>query len=87
MESMNHRHVWRVLLIGLLVIVITILHYRTDQLQLASHIIFRELYFLPIVRKVIEAHDGSRGVRNYPDKGVTFQVVLPLHGPCDRAEQ
>lgn len=49
MESMNSRNIWRTLLIGLLVIAITILHYRTEHLQVASHIIFRELYFLPIV--------------------------------------
>jgi len=39
----------RISAIALLVISITILHYRTDHLHLSSHILFRELYFLPII--------------------------------------
>lgn len=39
----------RISAIALLVICITILHYRTDHFHLSSHILFRELYFLPII--------------------------------------
>ena len=33
---------------------------------------------LPIVKKVIEAHAGSIRVERNRDKGVTFQIFLPL---------
>ena len=36
-------------LLALLVISTTILHYHTDSRQLSIHIVFRELYFLPII--------------------------------------
>jgi two-component system sensor histidine kinase HydH len=39
----------RISAIALLVLCITILHYRTDHLNISSHILFRELYFLPII--------------------------------------
>ncbi|MBU0675455.1 MAG: DUF4118 domain-containing protein [Proteobacteria bacterium] len=37
------------LLVATLVIGITILHYRINHLEISNHIIFRELYFLPII--------------------------------------
>lgn len=37
------------MIICLLVIIITILHYRTDHLAVSTHIVFRELYLLPII--------------------------------------
>jgi len=39
----------RISAIALLVICVTILHYRTGHLHISSHILFRELYFLPII--------------------------------------
>jgi len=36
-------------LIALLVTGITILHYRTGAMHITSHILLRELYFLPII--------------------------------------
>jgi len=39
----------RISAIALPVLCITILHYRTGHLQISSHILFRELYFLPII--------------------------------------
>jgi len=47
--SITQKKLFRVSLISLLVICITILHYLTNHLQISSHILFRELYFLPII--------------------------------------
>lgn len=33
---------------------------------------------LPIVKKIIEAHNGRMEIRDNPDRGVTFRVVLPV---------
>ena len=45
----NRKKISKTALIVLLVICITVLHYRTDEMQLSSHILFREFYFLPII--------------------------------------
>lgn len=45
----GRREYLRVALIAVLVASTTVLHYRTDQLLITSHILFRELYFLPII--------------------------------------
>lgn len=47
--SAGSRRWAKVALIGFLIVFITVLHYVTDHLHLAVHIIFRELYFLPII--------------------------------------
>lgn len=39
----------RIVAIALMVICITILHYRSDHFNIASQVLFRELYFLPII--------------------------------------
>lgn len=39
----------RIVAIALMVICITILHYRSDHFNISSHVLFRELYFLPII--------------------------------------
>ena len=33
---------------------------------------------LPIVKKIVEAHDGRLDLSDNPEKGVTFSVLLPL---------
>jgi signal transduction histidine kinase len=45
----TQKKILKISLISLLVICVTILHYRTDHLQISSHILFRELYFPPII--------------------------------------
>lgn len=45
----DNRKIIRIVLLVLAVTIITILHYRTSQLEISTHIIFRELYFLPII--------------------------------------
>jgi len=40
---------WRVLIIGSLILIVTILHYSTMHHDIASHIAHRELYFIPIL--------------------------------------
>ncbi|MCJ7600150.1 MAG: ATP-binding protein [Desulfobulbaceae bacterium] len=40
---------YRISAIALMVICITILHYRSDHFNISSQILFRELYFLPII--------------------------------------
>jgi signal transduction histidine kinase len=47
MDTLNRG--WRIALVGLLVIIITTLHYSTLHHDLASHIAHRELYFIPIL--------------------------------------
>jgi two-component system sensor histidine kinase HydH len=49
MEPVDKQNTARVLFLVLAVICITFLHYRTGHLRIASHILFRELYFLPII--------------------------------------
>lgn len=49
MAPMNQKRILKISIISLLVICVTILHYRTDHLQISSHILFREFYFLPII--------------------------------------
>ncbi len=45
----DNRKTVRILFLVLSVIIITFLHYRTSQLEISTHILFRELYFLPII--------------------------------------
>lgn len=34
---------------------------------------------LPIVKGIIEAHQGTISVESYPDRGTTFTILLPIH--------
>ena len=34
---------------------------------------------LAISQSILEAHDGSLGAVNNPDRGATFQLTLPIH--------
>jgi signal transduction histidine kinase len=34
---------------------------------------------LSIVRSIVEAHNGSLGAENNPDRGATVRFALPLH--------
>lgn len=48
MISSTRNKAARISAIALLVICITVLHYRTDHFHITIHILFREMYFLPI---------------------------------------
>jgi K+-sensing histidine kinase KdpD len=70
---------------------ITFLHYSTQMDRNLQHAFYRELYFLPIVlagfwfglpivEKIVEAHEGRLEVLDNNKNGVTFRIVLSVGG-------
>ena len=48
-SSINKKRAWRVAAVTILILLVSVLHYATPQEDSFSHVVYRELYFLPII--------------------------------------
>ena len=47
--QVNMKAVYKVIFVFFIIVLVTILHYKTNQEDTVFHVIYRELYFLPII--------------------------------------